>query len=173
VFVFDPLAVYRIICGNFLLHQRRMTKDTGVADAGKAAEQAPQPVVATPATAPAEAAVQRAEPEQPYIPPEVKLVGIEDVPPTMFEPLTLPPEPPLGTIKPESESPQRHTVSSKMMPSSVTQDHAASAPVVTAPPAAPVPLRHATLADVPADDSVQIADPSHVPTNSTVRSQYK
>jgi hypothetical protein len=179
VFVFDPLAVYLIICGNFLLHQRRMTQGASVTDAGLVTEQAPQPVVAPPAPAPVEAAAEHAEQEQPYIPPEVKLVGIEDVQPTAFEPLTLPPEPPLGTIKPESEAPQRpvapprRIVRPKAMQRPVTQDHAAPAPVVTAAPAAPAPLRHATLADVPADDSVQIADPSQVPTNSTVRSQYK
>lgn len=33
IFVFDPLAVFLIIAGNFLLHQRRLHKDTAVADA--------------------------------------------------------------------------------------------------------------------------------------------
>jgi hypothetical protein len=33
IFVFDPLAVFLIIAGNFLLHQHRMKKDHSVADA--------------------------------------------------------------------------------------------------------------------------------------------
>lgn len=33
IFVFDPLAVFLIIAGNFLLHQRRVHKDTSVANA--------------------------------------------------------------------------------------------------------------------------------------------
>ncbi len=33
IFVFDPLAVFLIIAGNFLLHQRKLSKDTNVADA--------------------------------------------------------------------------------------------------------------------------------------------
>lgn len=33
IFVFDPLAVFLIIVGNYLLHQRRMKKDVSVADA--------------------------------------------------------------------------------------------------------------------------------------------
>jgi len=39
IFVFDPLAVFLIIAGNFLLHQRRMHKDTSVADADLFAEE--------------------------------------------------------------------------------------------------------------------------------------
>lgn len=33
IFVFDPLAIFLIIAGNFLLHQRKLHKETGVADA--------------------------------------------------------------------------------------------------------------------------------------------
>ena len=33
IFVFDPLAVFLIIAGNFLVHQRKMHKETSVADA--------------------------------------------------------------------------------------------------------------------------------------------
>lgn len=51
IFVFDPLAVFLIIAGNFLLHQRRLHKDTSVADADLFEEPLAEKPVATPVEA--------------------------------------------------------------------------------------------------------------------------
>ena len=100
IFVFDPLAIFLIIAGNFLLHQRRVHKEVSVADVDLFAE-APVARAATPkevaAFAPLQAALTPAEDaaaQREFEKPAEPLFEL-------LQPTKIPPMPPIREAKPE------------------------------------------------------------------------
>ena len=100
IFVFDPLAVFLIIAGNFLLHQRKLHKDTGVGEADLFEEGPPR--ITNLAPPPREAVTkQYVDNLDSPINAPIGSKEWEDAVDALPEPTTIPPMPPVPAPRPE------------------------------------------------------------------------